>query len=100
MNKRSIAKAFNEAPKGQWTTITTEEIVLAKVEISSAEEMNQLVGKYIDTFLTKAVQKKIPGLKAIVNWPSGDAPLVNPTVSRMEVFRMSASKYVLLLRVE
>ena len=101
MNKRSIAKAFNEAPKGFWTTIMSEPIKLTnsffKSEEESREEINIHIQKYLDTFLTTAVLKKISGLKAIVNWPAGDTPF-RPYVDRMEVFRLG-NKYILLVHV-
>lgn len=101
MNKRSIAKAFNEAPKGEWTTIASEPIKLTnaffKSEDESRAEINIHIQKYLETFLTKAVLKKVSGLKVIVNWPAGDIPF-RPYVDRMEVFRLG-TKYVLLVHV-
>ena len=101
MNKRSIAKAFNEAPKGGWTTIASEPIKLTtafyKDNAESREEINTHLEKYINTFLTTAVQKKITGLKVIVSWPPGETAF-RPYVDKMEVFRIG-NKYVLLVHV-
>lgn len=101
MNKRSIAKAFREAPKGEWTTITSEPIKLTSGSYEdneeSREEINIHIQKYLDTFLTRAVMKKVSGLKVIVNWAGGDIPF-RPYVDRMQVFRFG-SKYVLLVHV-
>lgn len=102
MNKRSVAKAFNEAKINQWTTITSEKIKLTngffESEEESREEINTYIDQYINFFLTKAVQKKVTGLKGLVTWPLAGTPF-KPVVSKMEVFRMSANKYVLLLHV-
>lgn len=102
MNKRSIAKAFNEAPKGEWTTIASEPIKLTNAffnrEEESREEINIHIQKYLDTFLTKAVMKKVSGLKVVVNWPASDEEPFRPYVDRMEVFRLG-NKYVLLAHV-
>jgi hypothetical protein len=101
MNKRSIAKAFNGAPKGAWTTIASEPIKLTnaffKSEDESRAEIDVHIQKYLETFLTKAVLKKVSGLKIIVTWPGGDEPF-RPYVDRMEVFRLG-TKYVLLVHV-
>lgn len=101
MNKRSIAKAFNEALKGVWTTIAAEPIKLTNSfyldEEESRQEINTHIDKYIDLFLTKAVQKKITGLKTLVTWP-GDGSPFRPYVDRMEVLRLG-NKYILLMHV-
>lgn len=102
MSKRTVAKAFNEAKIGTWSTITSEEIKLTNAffesEEESREEINKLIVQYVDSFLTKAVQKKIFGLKALVNWPI-DGARYKPIVSNMEVLRISANKYVLLIHL-
>ena len=96
MNKRSIAKAFNEAPKDVWTTIVSEPVKLTnaffKNEAESKEEIDVHIAKYIDTFLTKSVQKKLVGLEIVVQWPTGDIPF-RPYVDRVKVFRLG-NKYV------
>jgi hypothetical protein len=102
MNKRSIAKLFNQAPKGVWTTITTDPVRLSEASFNNTEEsreqINELVNQYINKYLTKAVQKKIPGLRAIVDWSNNGAPLDRPAVAYMEVFRLG-TKFVLILHV-
>ena len=101
MNKRSVAKAFNEAEKGKWTVITTKEIKLTngffKHSEESEEEINIHIRTYIDTFLTKAVQKKIVGLTANIHWPYDGVPF-RPYVDKIKVFRLG-SKYVAVINV-
>ena len=103
MNRRSLAKKFNDASKDVWTTVTTERIKLTSASFTeqseeSRQEINVQVDKYIDTFLTKAVKKKIHGLKVQVIWPTDGTPF-NPVVDRVEVFRVSANKYIMLIHV-
>lgn len=102
MNKRSIAKKFNDAKIGEWSDITTERIKLTAASFTESEEsrqeINVQIDKYINTFLTKSVQKKIHGLKVLVNWPTNSSPF-NPVVDGVEVFRITKSKYVMLIHV-
>lgn len=102
MNKRSIAKKFNEAEIGQWSDIMTEKIKLTNASFTESEESKQEINahfaKYYDTFFTKAILKKVIGSKTIVVWPTDGTPF-KPVVDRVEVFRVSASKYIMLIRV-
>jgi hypothetical protein len=99
MNKRNIAKKFNEAPIGVWTDIVHEKVQLSNKSFSESEkEIDALINKHFDTFFTKAILKKVVGAKNIIIWPS-DGSLFNPVVDRVEVFRVSSNKYILLVRV-
>ena len=63
MNKTSIARNLNAAPMGVWTKITDEKIKLTNGFFTngeeSEEEINIHIQKYLDTFLTNAVKKKL-----------------------------------------
>ena len=102
MNRRSLAKKFNDAKIGEWSDITTERIKLTAASFTESEEsrqeINAQITKYINTFLTKSVQKKIPGLKVLVNWPTDGTPF-NPIVDRMEIFKISANRAIMLIHV-
>ena len=102
MNKRNIAKAFNEAPKGIWVDILPKAVQLSTKTFESSEEsrqeINTLVDKFINTYLSKAVQKKTPGLKVQVRWPK-EGGLENPQITRVEIFRYATGKYVMLIQV-
>lgn len=102
MNKRSISKIFNEAEIGVWTPIIDEEVMLTDgsfpPDAGSEAEINQLIDEYIQKSLSAAVQKKVIGFKAIVNWPH-DGSNLHPAVKKIEVFRISGKKYILLMRI-
>ena len=102
MNKRSIAKAFNEAPHNVFTQLPVPDLVLTKAPVSDTPEaraeLNFAVQKYVDTFFTKAVQKKITFTKTLVTWPHSNTTLFKPYVHKVEVFRYG-NKYVMLIVV-
>lgn len=102
MNKRSISKIFNESGVGVWTPIIDEEVVLTNgsfpPDSGSEAEINKHIAAYIQKSLSEAVQKKIIGLKAVVNWPY-DGSNLRPAVKKIEVFRISGKKYILLMRI-
>ena len=102
MNKRSVSRKFNDAKIGEWSDITTERIKLTAASFTESEEsrqeINLLIDKYFTVFFTKAIMKKVIGLKTIVIWPTDGSPF-NPVVDRVEVFRVSANKYIILIRV-
>lgn len=102
MNKKSVSKNFNNATPGEWTTIIDEKIKLTNAFFThspeSEAEINVHVDKYLQMFLSKAVQRKIIGLKVLVNWPVGDVPL-RPVVTKVEVFKVTGTKYILLMHI-
>ena len=102
MNKRFIANVFKNAKIGEWSDIVSEKIKLTNASFTESEEsrqeINRLIDKYFTVFFTKAIMKKVIGLKTIVIWPPDGSPF-NPVVDRVEVFRVSANKYIMLIRV-
>jgi hypothetical protein len=102
MNKRSISKKFNDAEIGVWTPIIDEEVRLTDASFSPDSEVeaeiNKHIAAYIQKSLSAAVQKKIIGLKAVVSWPY-DGSNLRPVVNKIEVFRISGKKYILLMRI-
>lgn len=102
MNKRSVSKKFNDAEIGVWTPIIDEEVVLTNASFTPNSEVeveiNKHIAVYIQKSLSTAVQKKIIGLKAVVNWPY-DGSNLHPVVKKIEVFRISGKKYILLMRI-
>jgi hypothetical protein len=103
MNKRSLAKKFNAAEPGMWSDITTERIKLTAASFTeqseeSMQEINVLVDKYCSTFFSKAIMKKVVNVKSIVIWPQDASPFT-PIVDRVEVFRISANRAIMLIRV-
>ena len=102
MNKRSIAKAFNEAAHNVFTQLPVEQLLLTKGPVFNTPDgvatINSSIKKFFDMFFTSAVQKKIVFTKTIVTWPHDDKTPFNPYVHKVEVFRYG-NKYIMLILV-
>lgn len=104
MNRRAISKTFNEVPIGEWADIVPERIKLTNGAFPNSEEsrmeINRHIEKYNEVFFSTAILKKVVGSKTIVTWPVDGNTLFKPVVDRVEVFRVSKAKYVMLIQVE
>ena len=103
MNRRSLTKKFNSAEPGVWTDLTTERIKLTAASFTeqseeSQQEINLQIDKYCTTFFSKAVMKKVVNVKSIVIWPIDGTPF-NPVVDKVEIFKISSNRALMLIRV-